>query len=217
MYQVRNITAALQADERCHRSAARKRLGARKHTHATAHATAPRGNMGAGSSSLLNEEIEEICECTKLSQTEVKNLYLRFLRLDKSRTGKLNVDSLMMIPELAMNPLAPRLTAIFAESNFRQFAELIAVFSHRAEPQTKRDFLFRVYDIDGDGVIGRDDLTQVMQLLLGEHDDEGELLKRVVDDIFKHADKNGDGVISPDEFDEVVEMEHVQKRATVDL
>lgn len=173
--------------------------------------------MGAGSSSLLNEEIEEICESTKLTQTEVRNLYLRFLRLDKSRTGKLNVDSLMMIPELAMNPLAPRLTAIFADANFRQFAELIAVFSHRASPQSKREFLFRVYDMDGDGVLGRNDLTQVMQLLLGEHDDGGNLLKRVVDDIFKRADKNGDGVISTEEFDEVVQTEGVQARATIDL
>lgn len=172
--------------------------------------------MGASASSLLIEEIEEIAQSTKLTHDEVRNLYLRFLRLDKKQSGRLTSDALMMIPELAMNPLAPRLTSIFAEVNFRQFVELLSVFGKHADPLLKRDFLFRVYDIDGDNYVSKEDLIHVLQLLLGEYTD-AESVARIADDIVTHADHDGDGLISKDEFEQVVDIAHIQRRATVAL
>eukprot|EP00171_Calliarthron_tuberculosum_P011893 IDg11893t1 len=123
--------------------------------------------MGAGSSSLLVEEIDEISAQTKLSVDEVRHLYQRFQKLDRGQRGKLSVESLMMIPELAMNPLAPRLASMFEDANFRQFAELLSVFGSSADPILKRMFLFRAYDVDGDGFVSKDDLSAVMRMLLG--------------------------------------------------
>lgn len=172
--------------------------------------------MGAGASSLLVEEIDEISGKTKLSADEVRHLYQRFQKLDRARSGKLSQDRLMMIPELAMNPLAPRLALMFQDANFRQFAELLSVFGRNADPVQKSLFLFRVYDVDEDGFVSRGDLIQIMRLLLGEYVSETQI-NDMCSQVIERADADGDGMISKSEFEAVVDVEHVKKHATVDL
>lgn len=176
--------------------------------------------MGAGTSSLLVEEIDEICESTHLTQDEVRSLYVRFLRLDNQQTGKLTVDSLMMIPELAMNPLAPRLTAVFREVNFRQFAEILCVFGKkntRETQQLKREFIFKLYDVDGDGFISKQDLCAILRLVLGQEGVDDDIVHKLAADMVYHADNDGDGVISPAEFGGVIDDDHLKLGCTVQL
>lgn len=177
--------------------------------------------MGAGTSSLQVEEIDEICESTNLTQDEVRSLYVRFLRLDKQQTGKLTVDALMMIPELAMNPLAPRMTALFSEVNFRQFAEILCVFGKKntaGHQRLKREFIFRLYDVDGDGMISKDDLTKILGLVLGEDSlVEEKTRDKLAQDMVTHADADGDGLISPQEFGAVINDDHLELGCTVEL
>lgn len=47
--------------------------------------------MGANTSSLLSEEVEEIAEESNLSPKEIKRLYKRFQKLDRNRSGVLEV------------------------------------------------------------------------------------------------------------------------------
>lgn len=178
---------------------------------------AARSEMGAGSSSLLAEEVEELSGANRLSTEEVQHLYARFQKLDRGERGKLSVDALLMIPELAMNPLAERIAALFEDANFRQFVELLSVFGANADPSLKRGFLFRVYDIDGDGFVSKEDLAAVMRMLLGEENVSEAQLEKLVESVVVHADKDGDGRISEEEFAGAVDLEHVKRHCTVSL
>ena len=75
---------------------------------------------------------------------EVKALYKRFRRLDIAQRGTLSEDDLLRIPEVVMNPLAPRMLAMFERNaegriNFRSFARGLSVFNERATADVKRD------------------------------------------------------------------------------
>ena len=75
---------------------------------------------------------------------EIKTLYKRFRRLDLGQRGTLGDDDLLRIPEVIMNPLAPRLIAIFDRNadgriDFRAFARALSLFNERSSPQVKID------------------------------------------------------------------------------
>lgn len=170
--------------------------------------------MGANTSALLSEEIEEISRQANLSQMEVKRLYKRFQKLDRTQSGMLDADELLMIPELAMNPLHPRLLTVFENVNFRQFVNNISAFSPSGPQDKKIDFAFRVYDVDADGFISTNDLESVLRMLVGEHipvDTLGEVVSRVI----KEADTDGDGRISRSEFTSAVDVVDLANRLTV--
>lgn len=172
--------------------------------------------MGANTSSLLSEEIEDIALESNLSQTEIKRLYKRFQKLDRDQSGQLEADDLMMIPELAMNPLVPRIVALFDSVNFRQFVNYLGVFGPNGSVESKIDFAFRIYDVDGDDFVSEDDLHAVLKMMVGDNmvDDS---LHRVVKKVFSDADKDDDGRISREEFSAVVDVAEIVTRLTITL
>lgn len=172
--------------------------------------------MGANTSALLSEEIEEITRETKLSQTEVKRLYKRFQKLDRTQSGTLDANQLLMVPELAMNPLHPRLLSLFENVNFRQFVGNISALSAGSDAERKIDFAFRVYDVDGDGLISCEDLEQVLRMLVGVHIKD-ETLREVVEKVVADADKDGDGRISREEFTGAMDVVQVARKLTIAL
>jgi len=105
-----------------------------------------------------------------------------------------------MIPELAMNPLMPRIIALCDNANFSQFVRTIAVFGPNSTKQAKTDFAFRVYDVDGDGFSSAADLTQVLHMMVGEDNLDEATTTRIVQKVIDDADTDGDDRISRDEF-----------------
>jgi len=68
---------------------------------------------------------------------------------------------------------------------------------------------FRIYDIDGDGSIDRNELYQLLKAALSENlfdltDDQIHIL---VDDTFAQVDSNGDGRISYEEYEHMVKTQ----------
>ncbi|KAI0562669.1 hypothetical protein FGB62_55g153 [Gracilaria domingensis] len=170
--------------------------------------------MGANTSALLSEEIEEISRQTNLQQSEVKRLYKRFQKLDRTQSGTLDATNLLMVPELAMNPLHPRLISIFENVNFQQFVTNIGAFTSGADPARKIDFTFRVYDVDDDGYISTHDLEHILSLLVGNHIDAhtvAQLAAKVIAD----ADTDGDGRISRQEFTGAMDVPELARKLTV--
>eukprot|EP00168_Porphyra_purpurea_P006879 TRINITY_DN1846_c0_g1_i9.p3 TRINITY_DN1846_c0_g1~~TRINITY_DN1846_c0_g1_i9.p3 ORF type:complete len:114 (-),score=38.54 TRINITY_DN1846_c0_g1_i9:568-909(-) len=98
--------------------------------------------MGANTSALLADEIEDISRDCNLTPAEVRRLYKRFQQLDRNRSGNLQAEELRMIPELAMNPLMPRIIALCDNANFSQFVRTIAVFGPNSTKEAKTDFAF---------------------------------------------------------------------------
>lgn len=156
--------------------------------------------QGANTSALLSDEIDDISRDSKLTPSEVRRLYKRFQQLDRNRSGNLDADELRMIPELAMNPLMPRIVALFDNANFAQFVRTMAVFGRNGTKEAKTDFAFRVYDVDGDGYISSDDLREVLQMMVGADNLDEATTNRIVQKVIDDADTDGDQRISRDEF-----------------
>ena len=120
--------------------------------------------MGQGLSfDLTQDEIEDLERgCSwKFSQTDIQNLYKRFLKLDKDKKGFISPEELLAIPEFSLNPLAQRLVSIFENVNFKDFLNLLSAFSPKATKEEKLKFMFNFHDVDGDGYISRLDLEHV--------------------------------------------------------
>ncbi|KAF8055750.1 CNB1 [Scenedesmus sp. PABB004] len=137
------------------------------------------------SGGLTQRDVDEVIATCKgaWSQPEVESLYKRFRSLDRGRKGYISAEELMGIPELSINPLAQRLVRQFESVNFLDFARLLAAFSDRAAYEDKVRFIFRAYDVDGDGLVTRDDLQIMLRQLAGSSlsdDDIGGLVSRAL-------------------------------------
>lgn len=172
--------------------------------------------MGANTSALLSEEIDEISREENLSQSQVKRLYNRFQKLDSNQIGTLDAGVLLMIPELAMNPLHPRLISIFQNNNFRQFVSNVSAFNRQAEPERKADFAFKVYDVDGDGYITKTDLREILIMLVGDNIQDN-VLDNIIDKILNHNKSGGDGRISRNDFTLALDLPAIASKLTVAL
>jgi len=143
--------------------------------------------------------------CRAVAPKQIKSLYKRFRRLDRSNRGTIATDDLLMIPELSMNPLAPRLVTLFERDgedriNFRAFVAGLAVFSDRCRPEVRQRLVFRVFDCDGDGFIGREDLTKVLALMVGKTM-SATAIETTVSRTLSDCDVDRDGRISFADFD----------------
>lgn len=172
--------------------------------------------MGATTSALTSEEVELISREESLSQAQVKRLYNRFQKLDHKQSGTLDAEVLMMIPELAMNPLHPRLIAIFENNNFREFVSNVSAFNGDVDEKRKADFAFKVYDVDNDHYISTDDLHQILVMLVGDNLPE-ETVKALVNKIMKTSDTDNDGRISRAEFSSALDLSVVKSKLSIQL
>ncbi|XP_015284998.1 PREDICTED: calcineurin B homologous protein 1 isoform X1 [Gekko japonicus] len=176
--------------------------------------------MGSRASTLLrDEEIEEIKKETGFSHSQITRLYSRFTSLDKGENGTLSREDFQRIPELAINPLGDRIiNAFFPEGedqvNFRGFMRTLAHFrpiednekskdQNGPEPLNSRSnklhFAFQLYDLDKDDKISREELLQVLRMMVGVNISD-EQLGSIADRTIQEADQDGDSAISFTEF-----------------
>ncbi|XP_042593428.1 LOW QUALITY PROTEIN: calcineurin B homologous protein 1 [Cyprinus carpio] len=197
--------------------------------------------MGSRASSLLREEdIEEIKKETGFSHSQITRLYSRFHSLDKGENGALSREDFQRIPELAINPLGDRIiNAFFPEGvrniedqvNFRGFMRTLAHFrpvednekNNKAptsgEPLNSRankpSFAFRYMTLtDRDDKISRDELLQVLRMMVGVNISD-EQLGSIADRTIQEADTNGDMSISFSEFTKVLEKVDVEQKMSI--
>ena len=119
-------------------------------------------------SSFTYEQTEISSYCYNVfTSAEIQTLYKRFQQLDKKHKGYISEDELLNIPELAINPLAPRIVQLFVNVNFKEFCRLLSLLSKNANEKSKILFMFRVYDVDADGIVSRNDLEIILRQLVG--------------------------------------------------
>ena len=127
--------------------------------------------------------------------------------LKKSLTTK----EFAMIPELQNNPFRDRIANIYSRNDtesigFEEYLDFLSVFSEEATRDVKAFYAFKIYDFDNDGYIGKEDVKQTLQTLVGDQLTDMEIAK-VVERVFEEADIDGDERLS------FVEFEHVINRA----
>merc|ERR1712086_1055999 len=169
--------------------------------------------MGNSRSSLQLQqgEIEEITAETGFTQQQIERLYARFSSLDKQSHGYLTREDFLRIPELAINPLGDRIVhAFFYESrntdeekvDFKDFVRVVAHFrpvkNKLNTRMEKLHFAFRMYDLDGDDRISKEELLAVLTMMVGSNISPEQLLS-IAERTIMEADEDKDDLISFEE------------------
>lgn len=168
--------------------------------------------------------------CCLVSPSQIERLYSRFTSLDKGDNGTLSREDFLRIPELAINPLGDRIVqSFFTEAdgyeerlNFRQFMLVLARFRPTKKTaenklnsrEEKLRFAFKMYDLDDDDKISREELLAVLHMMVGANIST-EQLQNIADRTIMEADKNGDQCISFDEFCKTLERTDVEEKMSI--
>ncbi|XP_011504298.1 PREDICTED: calcineurin B homologous protein 1 [Ceratosolen solmsi marchali] len=185
--------------------------------------------MGNRSSLLLREEeIAQIQESTGFTQNQIERLYSRFTSLDRGDCGTLSREDFLRIPELAINPLGDRIVnAFFEESsndrvNFLQFMQVLAHFRPIKKNsqnilnsrEEKLRFAFKMYDLDNDDLISKDELLAILHMMVGANISE-EQLSSIAERTLSEADEDGDNMINFEEFCKALERTDVEQKMSI--
>merc|ERR1711936_172217 len=181
---------------------------------------------------LQQEEIEEITAETGFTKQQIERLYARFSSLDKQSHGYLTREDFLRIPELAINPLGDRIVhAFFYESkntdeekvDFKDFVRVVAHFRPVKKNPTKNKlntrmeklhFAFRMYDLDGDDKISKEELLAVLTMMVGANISPEQLLS-IAERTILEADLDKDDLISFEEFAHVLEKTDVEQKMSI--
>lgn len=130
--------------------------------------------------------------CGAVNQEEIESLYVRFRILDRGRKGYLTGEELLNIPELSINPLNKRLAYFCDGINFKEFVRILYPYSPKASREDKLKHLFAMWDVNGDGMVCKEDVELVMRQAGGSQLSEDEL-RVAVDKVMEEcgAKENG--------------------------
>merc|ERR1712133_39400 len=188
--------------------------------------------------------IDEITSETGFTKQQIERLYARFSSLDKQSHGFLTREDFLRIPELAINPLGDRIVhAFFRDSsnkdeeeggkfggasekeivNFPDFVRVLAHFRPIKKSAEKNKmnsrveklrFAFRMYDLDGDDKISKEELLAVLTMMVGANISEDQLVS-IAERTIMEADDDKDNLISFDEFSKVLQRTDVEQKMSI--
>ncbi|KNC47035.1 calcineurin B [Thecamonas trahens ATCC 50062] len=173
--------------------------------------------MGGRSSKvrkLKKKEMKELAQTTHFSAEELLALYehFKYISASKDNDGVIDLEEWLQALELRDSTFSRRIFQAFDEDangtiSFREFVLGLSVFSPRSTIEEKLDLSFRIYDIDGDGHIDKEELFQILKASLLENymmDLSDDQMRELVDNTFAETDVNGDGLISFEEYRDMV-------------
>ncbi|XP_064114722.1 calcium and integrin-binding family member 3-like isoform X1 [Macrobrachium nipponense] len=175
--------------------------------------------MGNKIAALSEDQIEEYQACTFLTRNNILRAERMFrsvsqgalpivISADCASTFTVPYQALDSLTELKENPFRRRVCEVFstdgsASLTLNQFLEMFSVFSEHAPREIKAAYAFRVYDFDGDGFIGEDDLLQAVKHLTHDMLTPDEYTT-IVAKVLEEADVDCDGQLSQSEFTHVI-------------
>jgi len=190
---------------------------------------------------LQEENIAQISEQTGFTSNQIQRLYSRFSSLDKQQKGFLTREDFLRIPELAINPLGDRIVHAFFRDNDAEetygtgpdnvkevvnFCDFVHVLAHFRPIKKNADknkmnsreeklrFAFRMYDLDGDDKISKDELLAVLTMMVGANISEDQLVS-IAERTIMEADEDKDNLISFDEFSKVLQRTDVEQKMSI--
>ncbi|XP_059188006.1 calcineurin B homologous protein 2 [Centropristis striata] len=187
--------------------------------------------MGSSSSSINHiPDAEKLMQETGFSAAHIFRLYERFEVLDRDGTGQLRPEDFGAVRELAMNPIGDRIIRAFFSPGQEtvDFAAFVRILAHfrptvtnwtrdgaQTEPANSRTrklkFAFQLYDQDRDGKISREELLEVLRMMLGLQVTE-EQLQSIAERAIQEADLDRDDAISFDEFRKSLEKVNIDHK-----
>ncbi len=174
--------------------------------------------MGQRNTAFTKDELDEYEELTYLSRSEILRAYEKFQSLDPIKVNKHKAGARVscekvrrLTKELRMNPFGDRVCEVFNTGgddgmSFDDYLDMYSALGEMASRDVKTTFAFRVYDFDGDGLLGRDDIKQAIDRVV---QDEDKHLTRTesncfVENVLKEADNDEDGALCFPEFQQAM-------------
>ncbi|GLV31791.1 uncharacterized protein CBL_07550 [Carabus blaptoides fortunei] len=160
------------------------------------------------------DSLEALCKATRFTEAEIKRIYRGFKA--ECPTGVVREETFKMIyaqffPQGAnTSQYAHYVFNTLDQDNsglisFEDFVHGLSILS-RGSLDEKLRWTFSLYDINGDGYITREEMTDIVSAIydlmgkLAEPCVDEDTVKEKVDRIFKKMDVNKDGVVTLDEF-----------------
>jgi len=164
--------------------------------------------------------MEDMEKRSNFNANELERLKKRFMKLDSDGSGSIDREEFLQLPQIANNPLASRMIAIFDEDgggtvDFQEFVGGLSAFSSKGGREEKLRFAFKVYDMDRDGFISNGELFLVLKMMVGNNLKDAQL-QEIVDKTIMEADKDGDGRLSFEEFINMVANTDIVKQMTLE-
>ncbi|XP_011637203.1 calcium and integrin-binding protein 1-like isoform X1 [Pogonomyrmex barbatus] len=171
--------------------------------------------MGAGKSQFTEEELQDYQDLTYFTKKEVLYAHQKFKALAPEKVGhnknaKLPMSKILQYPELRVNPFGDRICKVFSSSQdgdctFEDFLDMMSVFSDAAPKAVKAEHAFRIFDFDGDDMLGVGDLRQVVDRLTAPQRLNDNDMQQLLQYILDEADLDDDGALSFAEFEHIIE------------
>ncbi|XP_023014088.1 calcium and integrin-binding protein 1 [Leptinotarsa decemlineata] len=172
--------------------------------------------MGQGRSQFTEDELLNYQDLTYFTKKEVLQAHRKFKALAPEKVGhnknaKLPLAKLLHYPELSVNPFGERICEIFSSSQdgdctFEDFLDMMSVFSESAPKSVKAEHAFRIFDFDGDDMLGVSDLKKVINKLTGDNKLNESEINMLVQNILEEADLDDDGSLSFAEFEHITDI-----------
>lgn len=131
-------------------------------------------------------------------------------KVGHNKNAKLPLTKLLQYPELKVNPFGDRICKVFSSSQdgdctFEDFLDMMSVFSDAAPKSVKAEHAFRIFDFDGDDMLGVSDLKQIVHRLIGPNQLSESQMKGLIERILEEADLDDDGALSFAEFEHIID------------
>ncbi|XP_075251380.1 calcineurin B homologous protein 1-like [Convolutriloba macropyga] len=171
-------------------------------------------------------------------------LKTRFDALDRGFKGYLDRSDFLAIPELVLNPVGDRIIDLFFQQSpedshrmgeqltFRSFLRAIVIFRpvkdkgcgnnlpaslEESTPNSRRNklaFAFRMYDLNGDGAISKEEILAVLMMMVGNEVPD-EQLQCIAQRAILEVDENADGELSFEEYVKIMERVDVEQKLSI--
>jgi len=176
--------------------------------------------MGNSYTAFSSGELDRYQDLTYFTKREILHTFQKFVSiasdelkaqvLANKSTTYLPLENLLELEELRANPFSERLCHAFScrpdgALTFEDFLDMMSVMSDRAPKSLKIEYAFRIYDFGGDDMICADDVSQAIDLLLGEESGlsvEDRMV--IVNSVLDEADLDNDRKLSFAEFEHVI-------------
>ncbi|XP_022903559.1 calcium and integrin-binding protein 1-like [Onthophagus taurus] len=171
--------------------------------------------MGQGKSQFTEEELQDYEDLTYFTKKEVLYAHQKFKALAPEKVGhnknaKLPITKMLQYPELSANPFGDRICQTFSSSRdgdmtFEDFLDMMSVFSTGAPKSVKAEHAFRIFDFDGDDMLGTSDIKQVIERLIGGNKLNDREMDHLIQNVLEEADLDDDGSLSFAEFEHIID------------
>lgn len=176
---------------------------------------------------LSDSLLQELIETTHFNEEEIHGLYDQFISISSiiDADDLIDVDEFQICLGLENSSFARRIFRGFdnngdGQVNFKEFVQGLSIFSHKGSVEEKLAFSFRLYDMDGDGSIDKNELFDMLKAIMFDNlqiDLSEEQLRVLVEHTFDEVDTNGDGQISYEEYREIcMKQPSIIKALTID-